>query len=130
MIHYKVKTRADLRKVERKAKRNNPETLAHGAATVRLIAKRLIRTSPRPAPRGQPPRTRGRKRLRKAILFAVDKIRELALIGPSYRIAGISGAEHEHGADWRKPMDERPFMGPALEKAKPKLPREWEGFLR
>ncbi len=130
MIAYRVRTRSDIAKVERKARRENPKSLAHGAAMVRLIARRSIRPSPRPAPRGRPPHTRKGKRLRRAILYAVDKIRELALIGPSFRIAGISAAEHEHGADWRKPMDERPFMRPALEKAAPKLPQQWEGFLR
>lgn len=130
MIGYRVRTRSDVAKVIRKARRNNPTSLGHAAALIRLSARHSIRTSKKPAARGQPPHTRGRKRLRNAVLYFVDKRRETALIGPSHRIAGISGGEHEHGLDWRKPMDERPFMGPALKKESPKLPKQWEGFVR
>jgi len=130
MIGYRVKTRSDVPKVIRKIRRENPTRLEHGAALVRLIARRSIRTSKRPAPRGQPPRTRGQRRLRNAILYAVIKARETALIGPSHRIVGICGSEHEKGYSGRKKMQQRPFMVPALERASPRLPKQWEGFLR
>ena len=130
MIGYRVTTRSDVNKVIRKARRENPRRLGHGAALIRLTARRSIRTSKRPAPKGHPPHTRGQKRLRNAILYVVERQRERALAGPSHRIAGVSGGEHEHGLDWRKPMDERPFMQPALEKTAPRLPREWGGFVR
>ena len=130
MIGYRVTTRSDVPKAVRKIKKENPKRLGHGAAIVRLIARRSIRSSKRPAPPGRPPRTRGQRRLRRSVLYAVIKARETALIGPSYRIVGIAGAEHEHGLDRRKPMDERPFMQPALEEAAPRFPKQWEGFLR
>lgn len=130
MIGYRVKTRSDVRKVQRKIQRENPTRLGHGAALIRTYAKRSIRTSSKPSAKGRPPHTRKGKRLKKALLYAVEKARERASIGPSHRIAGISGGEQEHGLDWRKPMEARPFMGPALEKVSPRLPREWQGFLR
>jgi len=56
----------------------------------------------------------------------VDKTREMALVGPSYRIVGIAGAEHEHGEKFRdQRLPRRPFMFSALQKTAPRLPPHW-----
>jgi len=133
VIGYRVTTRSDVKKVIRKIRRENPRTLGHAGGYIRKVAYRSIRPRKdrtKHSPKGSPPYTHT-KRLPKSILYFVDKRRDSVIIGPSHRLIGIAGAEHEHGADWRKPMpDKRPFMQPALEKTAPKLPRQWQGFLR
>lgn len=131
MFGYTVRTRQEgFDKVARKVKRENPKRIGHGAAILRKIARRSIRKSNKPAPAGRPPRTR-RGQLRRAILYALIKRREMAMIGPSARIVGIAGAEHELRDSRRKPIrHQRPFMRPSLEKAAPNFPNQWEGFLR
>jgi len=127
MIGMQARTKFDSQKVRRKAKQGSIKSLGHAAATIRLTAKRSIRKRKGPSPKGTPPHTRT-KRLPSSILYCVDKTREMAVIGPSRRIVGIAGAEHEHGGRWRQEQfPRRPFMFPALEKTAPRLPRHWAG---
>ena len=50
---------------------------------------------------------------------------------PSHEIAGPVGMAHEFGGEFRgDEYPPRPFMGPALEKVKPGLPRFWSGSVR
>jgi len=129
MIGIKARSRFDREKVRRKAKQGNIRTLGHAAAVIRLTAKRSIRKRKGPSPKGTPPHTRT-KRLPSSILYSVDKTRDMALIGPSRRIVGIAGAEHEHGGKWRRErFPRRPFMFPALEKTAPRLPKHWAGSI-
>ena len=125
MIEMRVKTRMDVPKVLRKARRANIESLGHAAAAIRLTARRSIRRSPKPSAPGRPPHTR-RGLLRRAIVYAVDKYRKTAIIGPAYSLVGFSATPHEFGGRYRRQRyARRPFMGPALEKTKHRLPRHW-----
>jgi hypothetical protein len=130
MIGLKVRTRSEVPKLLRKLRRRNIRNLAHAGAAIRLVARRSIRKSPNPARPGRPPHTR-RGLLRKSVLYAVDKPRSRVLIGPSARIAGPSAMPHEFGGRFRSERyDRRPFMGPALEKTKERLPRMWAASVR
>ena len=127
MVGMTVKTRSDVKKVLRRARRANIENLGHAGATIRLIARRSIRKRKGPAPAGQPPHTR-RGQLRGAILYAVEKEKERVVIGPGHSKVGKSGSAHEHGGRYKRTRyRRRPFMGPALVKVKPRLPRMWAG---
>ena len=130
MIEMKVQTRMDVQKVLRRVKRANIESLGHAGAAIRLTARRSIRRSPRPSTAGRPPHTR-RGLLRRAIVYAVDKARQMVIIGPGYGIVGLSATAHEFGGRYRRQRyDKRAFMGPALEKTKNRLPRHWAGSVR
>jgi len=129
-IGMNIKTRSDIPKVLRKARRANIENLGHAGASIRLTAKRSIRKSANPAEPGRPPKTR-RGRLRNSIRFAVERNRQRVLIGPDQRIVGQSGRAHEFGGRYRKQRyPKRPFMGPALTKTKDRLPKYWAGSIR
>ena len=130
MIEMKVQTRMDVQKVLRSVKRANIESLGHAGAALRLTARRSIRRSPNPSAPGTPPHTR-RGLLRRAIMYAVDKYRQLVVIGPAYGMVGLSATPHEFGGKYkREHYNKRPFMGPALDKTKDRLPRHWAGSIR
>ena len=129
-IGFQVKTRSDIPKVLRKARRANIENLGHAGATIRLTAKRSIRKSANPAQPGKPPKTR-RGQLRSSIRFAVERNRQRVVIGPDHRFVGQSARAHEFGGRYRKQRyPKRPFMGPALTKTKDRLPKHWAGSIR
>ena len=130
MIQMKVQTRIDVQKVLRKARRANIESLGHAGAAIRLTARRSIRRSPKPSASGTPPHTR-RGLLRRAIVYAVDKYRQMVIIGPAYGVIGLSATAHEFGGRYRRQYyKKRRFMGPALEKTKNRLPRHWAASIR
>jgi hypothetical protein len=117
-------------KVARKAKRANIESLGHAGGAIRLAAVRSIRKRQGPAPAGQPPHTHTR-RLPRAIKYAVEKSRQAVVIGPDVESLGTAGKAHEHGGRYRRERyPRRPFMGPALEKTKTRLPKFWAGSVR
>lgn len=130
MIGAKGKTTFNAEKVKRKANDGTFRSLGHAAATIRLIARRSIKRRKGPSKIGQPPHTRAGM-LKRAILFFVDKARGYALIGVSEDILDDAGMPHEHGGRFRKEtFGKRPFMLPALEKAKPRLPTFWANSIR
>ena len=129
-IGMNIKTRSDIPKVLRKARRANIENLGYAGASIRLTAKRSIRKSVNPAEPGKPPKTR-RGQLRSSIRFAVERNRQRVLIGPDHRIVGQSARAHEFGGRYRKQRyPKRPFMGPALTKTKDRLPMHWAGSIK
>ena len=130
MVGMKVKTKSQMQKVVRKAKRGNIESLGHAGAAIRLVAKRSVRKKKGPAPAGQPPHTHT-KRLPRAIKYAVEKQRGRVVIGPDVESFGTAGKAHEHGGVYKQEhYEQRPFMGPALEKTKERLPRMWAGSVK
>ena len=81
-------------------------------------------------PCGQPPHTHT-KRLPQAIKYAVEKKTGSVVIGPDVESFGTAGKAHEHGGQFRgERYPRRPFMGPALEKTKERLPKMWAGSVR
>jgi phage gpG-like protein len=130
MIAAKVNTKDETKKVLAKAKQGSFKSLGHAGAAIRLTAKRSIRKRKTASPEGQPPHTR-KGQLRGAIMFAVEKENDLVVIGPDHSKVGESGAAHEHGGRYkRQRYPKRPFMGPALEKTKDRLPKLWAGSVK
>jgi alkanesulfonate monooxygenase SsuD/methylene tetrahydromethanopterin reductase-like flavin-dependent oxidoreductase (luciferase family) len=81
---------------------------------------------------GTPPLTGERKLLRKAIRYDIDrKNKDNIVIGTSSTVFDKIGRAHEHGGlfEGRK-YPKRPFMNPALEKAKPRISRLWSNSVR
>jgi hypothetical protein len=127
MVGMKAKITIDVPKVKKAADDATFKNLNHAAAFIRTVSRRSIVTSPKPGRPGGPPRTRGARRLRNAILFAVERDVGRATIGPDAAILGKDvGGALEHGGEFRGEFyHAMPYMGPALKKARPKLPKIW-----
>ena len=130
MIGFHVRTRSYTELVRKRAKNATFRNLTHAAATLRITARRSLRKRKKPSAPGQPPSS-PTGRLRRSILYAVDRRRDYAVIGPSRNLIGPAGQEHEHGGRVRKEtFVPRPFMGPAFAKVRPRLARMWAGSVR
>ena len=133
MIRMRVTTRFFAKRVMNKVERAIIRSLFKAAGLIRITALRSIKKRKKdgaPSPPGKPPRTRF-GRLREAILFAVDRRRQSAVIGPDFGMVGRSAVAHEFGGRYRRQQfDQRAFMGPALIKNKDKLPKMWAGSVR
>ncbi len=130
MIVVKVRTKNSFRKLRAKAKQGSISSLGHAGAAIRLAARRSIRKSNAASAEGKPPNTR-KGQIRRAIMYAVDKDQGLVIIGPQYQVVGRSARAHEFGGRYRRQKyPKRPFMGPALQKIQPRLPRMWAGSIR
>lgn len=130
MVKTKAKTKFDPRKLKAAAKRGNITSLGHAGAAIRLAARRSIKKSKKPSPPGAPPHTR-KGRVRNAIKYAVVAAAQSVVIGPDHAVAADSGAAHEFGGRYRQEnYDKRPFMGPALQKIKDRLPTLWAGSVK
>ena len=130
MVGAKVKTKLDAKKIRSAARKGNITSLGHAGAAIRLTGRRSIRKSPSASAPGSPPNTR-RGRIRNAIKYAVLPDKQSVVIGPDVEIAGTSAKAHEFGGRYkREQYEKRPFMGPALEKTKTRLPAMWAGSIR
>lgn len=128
--------RKEVRVALRKATFRN---LGHAAASIRKAAVESIIPSDEPSAPGKPPHTRlritkkGKVRkgqLQRAIVYAVDKENQVALIGPRATVVGESAKAHEFGGQFKaESFPKRPFMGPALEAKKDGLASHWAGSL-
>jgi hypothetical protein len=126
-------------------------------ALVRGIARRSmkqVRPEAPPAPAGSPPRSR-RGLLKRFLFYVFDPASKTVVVGPALlpgmRRDVTMPQLHEHGGTtrsvvreirwgkgrrrkviWRKARvtyPRRPFMEPALEKVRPKLPEFWKDVL-
>jgi hypothetical protein len=130
MISAKAKTKMDTGKVVKAARAGSITSLGHAGAALRLQARHSIKKAKKASQAGSPPNTR-KGRLRNAIMFAVSKSPPWGVIGPDVDVAGTSGQAHEFGGRYKKEhYDKRAFMGPALEKVRPRLPAFWAGSVK
>ena len=130
MIGMKARTWFNRERIVRATREGSIKSLGHGAAAIRLIARRSIRRGQEPSAPGKPPHTR-KGQIKKAILYKVEKREQMAVIGPEYSVIGPAAMAHEHGGKFRgEQFKPRPFMGPALVKVTPRLPKLWRGSLR
>ncbi|MFM8216585.1 MAG: hypothetical protein ACKN82_18365, partial [Pirellula sp.] len=98
--------------------------------SIRLVARRSIKRRQTASMPGTPPNTR-QGQLKRAIVYAIDKQRGIATIGPDISVVGTAGKAHEFGGKFRKERyPKRPFMGPALDKVKDRLPPLWANSVR
>jgi phage gpG-like protein len=132
-LKTKANTRSEFQKVYKRARSGGATSLIGAAALIRRVASRSIRRRGKkgnPSPAGRPPRTRFGQ-LRRAIQFAADKRRQVAIIGPSVKKVGQSGIAHEFGGRYKgQKYPKRPFMGPALESSKDKIPKMFSGSVK
>jgi len=116
---------ASIRKnAQRSIKSAPPETRTRARRRRGRIVARARAGASRP---GQPPFTR-RGQLRRAILWDVNE--QSAIVGPRFNVVGLSGAAHELGEQYKgNEYPERPYMGPALDKAIPRFAASWEASI-
>lgn len=121
MIGLRTKTKMAPRKVKKASDTSTFKSLGHAAASLRLIAARSIRKRKTPAKAGAIVHTQTKK-LPRSIKYDVNE--DGAIIGTDKAAIGLAGEAHEHGKRFRgTPYEARPFMRPALEKIRPRLPR-------
>ena len=130
MIYMKVTTRDEIPKVIRKAKRGQMESIWRASGYVRTVMRNTLGKKKTPRPPGQPATSRT-GRARSSILFAADKRDQSSIIGPSYRMVGRSMQAHEFGIKYKgDKFAARPFAGPSIDKATPKLAPFWRGAVQ
>ena len=131
MLRVRFKPPSGLNKklLQQKMAQASFQSLGHAGAAIRLTARRSIRRSMRYAPPGSPPHTR-HGQLRRSIVYAREG-NDRVLIGPGFAHVGPSAMAHEFGGRFRGGnYKRRAFMGPALNKNLPRLPRFWAGSIR
>lgn len=96
MVSVKVSTKFDAAKVAGAARRGGIKSLGYAAAYIRKVARHSIRRSKKPSAPGTPPHTR-KGQLRRSILYAVEKNKLSAVIGPAVQLISRIGAVHEFG---------------------------------
>jgi hypothetical protein len=130
MLFMSCKIEDRSRQVLAASKQASIQNLSHAGAAIRLTARRSIRRSKRYAPEGKPPHTR-RGQLKSAIAYSVERQQELVVIGPESTKVGPSGSAHEHGGKYKRTRyAKRPFMGPALTRIQPRIPKIWAGSIK
>jgi len=122
-----------------KAKR---AVLSKAGAFIRTTAKHSVRTKKGSAPPGKPPHSHEGS-LRRLIYFGYDRASDSVVVGP----VGIKRSTAPHVLEFggktevkrrrrgkvvrtRATIQQRAYMGPALEKERPKLPKRWAGSVR
>jgi hypothetical protein len=121
------------------ADRAERRVLSRFGAFVRRGARSSIRKRKRPSEPGMPPSSHT-GRLKRNIFFLYERQRGSVVIGPVL-LSGSTDAPRilEHGGTTvlrrrkkrvRVTYQPRPFMGPAFEREKPKLPAMWRDSIR
>jgi len=88
------------------------------------------RRKTKPSSPGQPPHTR-RGQLRRAIRYAMTSDQAAVVVGPVYSMVEDVGKAHEFGGKYKgERYPRRPFMGPSLEEALPKIGPQFKGSVR
>lgn len=144
MIDVRIKSlffdRPKVRRAVDKAKR---QVLSRGGAFIRTTAKRSIRKRKGTAPPGKPPHSHEGS-LRRLIFFGYDKQTDSVVVGPVGFRRGTAPNVLEFGGTAvvekrlrrgrrvrrRVRIAQRAYMGPALEKERPKLPKLWANSVR
>lgn len=144
MIDFQIKRLFfDREKVVRAVDSAKRAVLSKAGAFIRTVARTSIRKRKGSAPPGLPPHSHVGL-LRNLILFGYDRASDSVVVGPA-KLNKPNEAPRvlEHGGTTtatrfargkrrsrRVRIAARPFMGPALEKERPKLPRLWVGSVR
>jgi len=145
MIGFDVKrVFFDTKAVRAKTNKATRRVLSRFGAFVRQTARRSIRRRKKASQPGRPPSSH-RGLLKKFIWFGYDVVRRSVVIGPvrlSQKGRGEAPSALEHGGivmmqsprrrgkKTRARIRPRPFMGPAIEKEKPKLPALWRDSVK
>lgn len=128
MIKATARTENRFHRVKKAADKGAFRNFFHAASSIRKDAASSIIGSPEPSEEGEPPHTRRRNFLRRAIRFDADK--EGAVIGTMASVIGTAGEAHEKGIVYKGvDFPERAFMFPALERQIPRFAGEWKGSI-
>lgn len=120
----------ETRKVKDAADRGVFRNEGHAAASIRKDAVASIVRSPEPSAPGEPVHTR-RGLARRAILYAVDRARRLAVVGFVASRVGTALSAHEHGMTYKgADYPARPTMGPALDRNLDRFAAGFAGSIR
>ena len=134
----------DTKKVRSAVDKGTRRVLGKFGAFVRTAARSSIRRRKRISRPGEPPSSHTGL-LKRFIYFGYDTQRKSVVIGPMPLNAKVGDAPHalEHGGfstvaegsrrsrrKRRVEIAARPFMGPAMEQERPKLPAMWAGSVR
>ncbi len=123
-VSFKVRTEQNFGAVKTAAEKAAFRNLGHAAASISRDAKSTIEKSTEASQPGRPPHSR-RGKLKRGIRFAYDKAS--AIIGPMFSAVGTSVEAHEFGRAYKgDKFPERPFMGPALQRAIPRFAQGWK----
>ncbi len=129
--------------VQRAVNKAKRAALSKAGAFIRTTARHSLRRRKGAAPPGQPPHSHVGL-LKRFLFFAYEPASESVVIGPA-KLNKPTEAPRvlEHGGKTlverrrrgkvvrrRVTIEARPFMGPALEKERPKLPKRWAGSVR
>ncbi|MCK6458231.1 MAG: hypothetical protein L6Q92_17090 [Phycisphaerae bacterium] len=144
MIDMRIKSLFfDRERVVRAVDKAKRAVLSKAGAFIRTVARTSIRKRKGSAPPGSPPHSHVGL-LRNFILFGYDRASDSVVVGPA-KLNKPTEAPRvlEHGGvttvtnfargrlrKRRVRIMARPFMGPALEKERPKLPKRWAGSVR
>jgi hypothetical protein len=118
------------------------KVLSKAGAFIRTAARTSIRKRKGTAPPGKPPYSHEGS-LRKLILFGYDRASDSVVVGPVGFAKSTAPKALEHGGEAvvhtrrkgrlvsrKVKIAARPFMAPALEKERPKLPLLWRNSIR
>jgi len=118
------------------------KALSRGGAFIRQSAKTSIRKRKGSAPPGKPPHSHEGS-LRRLILFGYDRSTDSVVVGPVGFKKSTAPNVLEFGGRTvitrrvrgrlvrqRVKIAQRPYMGPALQKEKDKLPKAWANSIR
>jgi len=130
----------DRRAVAGAVDRGTRRVLSRFGAFVRTTARHSIRPRKKVSEPGQPPSSHVGL-LRKLIYFGYDAARKSVVIGPTPLrgtaqvppLLEYGGRARRRGRKGRQVMATyraRPFMGPAFEREKPRLPAMWAGSVK
>lgn len=144
MINLRVKHLFfDTPAVQRAVGKAKRAALSRAGAFIRTTARRSLRRRKGAAPPGSPPHSHVGL-LKRFLFFAYEPASDTVVIGPA-RLNKPGEAPHvlEHGGKTlvqrrrrgkvvrrRVTIEARPFMGPALEKERPQLPKRWANRVR
>lgn len=109
MLATLVKTIDKTTDVKRAVKRANIQSLSHAGGAIRLTAVRSIRRRKKPSKPGTPPHSPTGK-LRRAIRYAVDHVREEVVIGPVSETARTIWHLHEFGGVTTRKLKQLPTV--------------------
>lgn len=128
MTELRVRTEDTTKRVQQAAQQAAFRNFGHAGASISRDIKRSLVRAAGPSPAGEPPHTHRGTALKNAIRFAADE--EGAIIGPVFSIVEDVGAVHEFGEAYKgADYDERPFVGPGLERGIPRFAGDWQGSI-
>lgn len=114
---------------------NERRVAARQGALIRTIARRSIRKRKRPSNPGDPPTSRTGL-LKNFLFYSWDPSTQSVVVGPE-KLFGVSSVDAPEALEFggtsrdargrRLKIEARPFMAPALDQAKSKLPELWKG---